>query len=405
MTDPREDGRQLVSSPSGLLRLRDHHGGARVSPAELFFDLVFVLAVTQLSHTLIAHLTAENTVQVALLLLAVWCVWIYTSWVTNWLDPERIPVRLCLFVLLLAGLLASVSLPEAFAQRGLTFAAAYVFMQIGRTLFFLWAVRGASVTLTRNFQRILVWMTVSAVFWLSGGLAGRDSRIGWWAIALAIELGGPWLYFRVPGLGRSHVEEWNIVGSHLAERCALFVIIALGESLLVTGATFARLDWNGAAITALVVAVLGSVAMWWVYFDTGAERASRRIEQSQNPGRQGRLVYTYLHALIVGGVIVSAVGDEIVLVHPGHATTAGVLAIFGGSILYLLGNALFKWATNDRPVPPLSHLAGIGILSAALPVALNGGLSTLALGMFATSVLVLVAVWESVALRRPAWIP
>ena len=153
---------------SPLLRRRDNSDAGRVGMIELFFDLVFVFAVTQLSHTLVADLTLTGMLRVTLLLLAVWWVWIYTSWVTNWLDPERIPVRACLLVLLVAGLVMSVSIPHAFDELGLYFAGAYAFMQVGRTLFFLWAVRGGPATLLQNFQRILVWLGTSGALWIAG---------------------------------------------------------------------------------------------------------------------------------------------------------------------------------------------------------------------------------------------
>src|SRR5262249_54736926 len=151
-----------------LLRTRGHEE-ARVGMVELFFDLVFVFAVTQLSHTLLAHLNFEGAVHVTLLLLAVWWVWIYTSWVTNFLDPERIPVRVLVFLLMLAGLLLSSSIPEAFGTRGPVFAMAYVFMQVGRSVFVLWAIRFSSLSLQRNFQRVLVWLLLAAVCWIAGG--------------------------------------------------------------------------------------------------------------------------------------------------------------------------------------------------------------------------------------------
>jgi low temperature requirement protein LtrA len=118
---------------AGLVRRASEHG--KVTFIELFFDLVFVLAVTQLSHTLIEHFNPAGAVQTGLLLLAVWCVWIYTSWMTNWLDPETIPVRLALLALTLVGLIVSASIPQAFGDRGLAFAGAYVLMQVGRTAF------------------------------------------------------------------------------------------------------------------------------------------------------------------------------------------------------------------------------------------------------------------------------
>ena len=302
---------------------------------------------------------------------------------------------------MLAGLLLSSSIPEAFGKRGLVFAGAYVFMQVGRTLFFLWAIRGTAPHLRRTFQRVLVWLLLSSVFWLAGGVGSNDQRLFWWTLALLIEFISPLVYFWVPGLGRSSIADWTVEGGHLAERCALFVIIALGESLLVTGATFATLDWSGLTLAAFVVALIGSVAMWWVYFDTGAERASHRIRKANDPGRQARTAYTYLHALIVAGVIVGAVGDELMLAHPDHLTGAGAAAILGGPALYLVGNALFKWVTNDRRAPPLSHLVGLVLLAVLVPFALGHHVSAVAVGAGANAILVIVAAWESIALRRP----
>ncbi|MFW0754460.1 low temperature requirement protein A [Pseudomonas sp. H11T01] len=388
-----------MSSSRSLLRGRGSHDSGKVGMVELFFDLVFVFAVTQLSHSLLAHLSIGGAVQVALMMIAVWWVWIFTSWVTNWLDPERIPIRIGLFALMVAGLLLSSSIPKAFTDRGLLFAGAYVFMQVGRTLFAIWAVRGEPLNMTRNFQRILAWMVLSGVFWISGGVLEGDQRLTCWALALVIELISPSLYFWVPGLGRSTLTDWNVEGNHMAERCGLFVIIALGESLLVTGATFAEQVWSLQGLMAFLVAVLGSVAMWWVYFDSGAERAHHRIAHSSDPGRQARIAYTYLHALIVAGIIVSAVADELVLVHRDHATDAGIIAIIAGPGLFLLGCALFKWVMADRVLPPLSHLVGLALLLALLPAALNHLFSALVLGALTTGLLIMVAAWESLALR------
>ncbi len=390
----------MKKAPS-LLRQREQPASGKVTMIELFFDLVFVFAITRLSHTLLVQLTFRGALEGTLLLLAVWWVWIYTSWVTNWLDPDRIPVRLCLFVLMLAGLLMSVSIPGAFTASGLVFAGAYVFMQIGRTLFFLWAARGEERNLVRNFQRILVWLGLSGVFWINGGLATGNGRVTWWALALLLEFASPALYFWVPGLGRSSSTDWNVDADHLAERCGLFVIIALGESLLVTGSTFAGSEWNPDTELAFLAALLGCMAMWWIYFDTGAERAHDRIAHSRDPGRHARLAYTYLHALIVGGIIVCAVADDLALVHPEAVANADIAAIVGGPMLYLLGTALFKWVTNDRPRPPLSHLGGLLMLCALLPPALAHLLPALALSVLTTAILMVVAIWESVALGRP----
>jgi low temperature requirement protein LtrA len=392
----------MSDAARSLLRTRSTHEHGRVTMVELFFDLVFVFAVTQLSHTLLDHLSPIGALQTLLLFVAVWWVWIYTSWCTNWLDPETSPVRLLLFALMLCGLLLSSSLPDAFGERGLLFAAAYVAMQVGRTLFMLYALRGVHAALFRNFLRIAVWLMVSGTLWIAGGLAEGEARVACWVGALLIEFFGPIAFFWVPGLGRSSIDDWDVDGGHLAERCALFVIIALGESILVTGATFAGLPLDASHTSAFVIAFVGSVAMWWIYFDSGAERASRRIVHAADPGRQARTAYTYQHLLIVAGIIVCAVADEIVLTHPGHADDAGIAVILGGPALYLLGNALFKWTTNDRLIPPLSHLAGLILLLALSLAARPLHLSALALGGATTAILVLVATWERLALSRAA---
>ena len=381
-----------TTSRRSLLRARKGHEHSRVTFVELFFDLVFVFAVTQLSHSLIAHLTPIGLVQTALLFLAVWWVWIYTSWATNWLDPEHTPVRLMLFALMLAGLVLSTSIPEAFEHKGLAFAGAYVFMQVGRCLFTVWALKRHSPANYRNFQRITTWLVASGAFWIWGAFVEGEQRLALWAVALAIEYVSPSLGFWVPGLGASSTADWDVEGAHMAERCGLFIIIALGESVLVTGAKFAKLVWTPVTIAAFVVAFVGSVAMWWIYFNIGAERASRRIAGSDDPGRLARLAYTYLHIPLVAGIIVAAVGDEMVLAHPtGHTDAKTAAVLLGGPALYLFGNLLFKRATAGWL--PLSHLVGLGLLGLLVPVA--GSVQPLTFSALTTLVLVVVAIWET----------
>lgn len=384
------------SAGASLLRARHGHDHTRVTYVELFFDLVFVFAITQLSHTLLEHLSLKGLLQATLLFMAVWWVWIYTSWVTNWLDPEKTPVRLLLFVLMLAGLVLSTSIPQAFESKGLAFAGAYVFMQVGRSLFMVWALKGHSPGNYHNFQRVSCWLAVSAVFWIAGAFVQGDTRFALWAIALVIEYAGPSLGFRTPGLGASTTSDWDVEGGHLAERCALFVIIALGESVLVTGATFAKLPWTPVTVASFLVAFVGSVAMWWIYFNIGAERGSRHISASDDPGRLARLVYTYLHLPLVAGIIVAAVGDELVLAHPtGHTNVQTAAVLLGGPALYLIGNLLFKRASAKHF--PLSHLVGLGLLALLVPAATVA--SPLMFSGATALVLVIVAIWETRSFR------
>src|SRR5437588_1612721 len=368
---------------------------SRVTYAELFFDLVFVFAVTQISHTLLAHFTPLGALQVTLLFLAVWWVWVYTSWITNWLNPEKTPVRLLLFAMMLGGLVLSTSIPAAFDVRGLWFAIAYAAMQVGKTVF-LWISTPPSRPLARmNAVRITAWLSVSAIFWIAGGLAQGEMRLMLWAIALAIEYISPAVRFWIPRYGASSVADWVIEGGHMAERCALFVIIALGESVVVTGATFAELAWSGENLAAFVSVLIGSIAMWWIYFHIGAEAGSEQISRSSEPGRLARLAYTYLHMPIIAGIIISAVADELVLKHPAdHSDLKTVLSAIGGPLLFLIGTILFKHTFSG--FLQLSH--GAGIVMLAILAWFATALSPLTLSLLTSAIMIVVAVWESISL-------
>src|ERR671917_1886962 len=238
-----------VSDNRGPLRTRNG-GEQRVTPLELFFDLVYVFAVTQLSHRLLEHLSLRGALETLLLLVVVWSAWVGTVWITNWLDPDRLSVRLMLVAVMLASLVMSVTIPDAFGERGLMFALAYVAIQVGRTVFVgiaLYKSLGRSDPLSRNFQRIFFWLLASGVLWIIGGLLEGEARYALWALALAVEYAGPVVGFYTPGLGRSTTEVWTVEGGHIAERVQLFVIIALGESLLVTGTTFGEIEPSVAA--------------------------------------------------------------------------------------------------------------------------------------------------------------
>jgi low temperature requirement protein LtrA len=372
------------------------HQHSRVTYAELFFDLVFVFAVTQISHTLLAHFTPLGALQVTLLFLAVWWVWVFTTWITNWLNPEKTPVRLLLFAMMLGGLVLSTSIPKAFDERGLWFAIAYAGMQVGKTIF-LWLSTPPSRPRTRmNAIRIAAWLSASAVFWIAGGIAEGQPRLMLWAIALVIEYISPAVRFWIPRYGTSSVADWMIEGGHMAERCGLFIILALGESIVVIGATFAELAWTTENVLAFVSALVGSIAMWWIYFHVGAVAGSEQLSKSSEPGRLARLAYTYLHMPIVAGIIVTAVADELVLKHPsGHSNLKTVISAIGGPLLFLFGTILFKY--SFRGFLQLSH--GGGILALCVLAWFASELSPLMLSILTTAIMIVVAVWESISLR------
>jgi low temperature requirement protein LtrA len=368
---------------------------SRVGFVELFFDLVFVFAITQVSHHLLYHFDLTGAAQSTLMFLAVWWVWIYTTWVLNRLDPERFAVRMLLFGLLILGLFLSMSIPEAFGDRGLIFAATYVAMQSGRTGF-MWVCARDDATLRATYLRILIWFAAAAVFWLAGAFVPPEWRLAVWTLALAIEYAGPAAGFFVPRLGRDVTQNWAVKGAHMAERCGLFVIIALGETLLVSGATFAGVGWTGPGVAAFLGSVVLSIAMWWVYFHVGHHRAAHQIETSEDPGRIARRSFTYAHIPIVAGVVLSAVGSERAIAHPSDPGRLGdLLALLGGNLLFLGGNGWFKRLSGRWF--PLSHLVGLGLSTALivlgfwLPLGVTIALTALTL--------ILVAIWEDRSLR------
>jgi low temperature requirement protein LtrA len=372
---------------------------SRVTYAELFFDLVFVFAVTQLSHTLLGRFTPLGALQTTLLFLAVWWVWVYTSWITNWLDPERTPVRILLFALMLGGLVLSTSIPKAFESRGLWFAIAYAAMQVGKTVFLWVSTLPGRAPARMNAVRITAWLSMSAIFWISGGLAEGHQRLALWAAALGIEYISPAVRFWIPKYGASALADWAVEGAHMAERCAGFIIIALGESIVVTGATFADLRWTTETVSAFASAFIGALAMWWIYFHKGAEAGSELISRSSEPGRLARLAYTYLHMPIVAGIILSAVADQLVLTHPAeHSDPKTVLSAIGGPLLFLIGTILFKHTI--RGWLQLSH--GAGIIALAILAWFASDFSPLMLSILTTAIMIVVATWESISLKSGA---
>jgi len=355
---------------TGPSLLRDRSRPQRVTNIELFFDLVYVFAITQLSHYLLGHADLRGALQAGLLLAMVWLVWVYTTWVTNWLDPDLMPVRLLLVALMLAGLAMSVSLPRAFEDLGLWVGGAYAVQQIGRTIFMLIALRGHP--LEANFQRILAWCVLSSAFAVAGGVAHGNARALLWLGAVGIDLLGGVVGFYTPGLGRSRTSDWTIEGGHFAERCQGFILIALGESIVIIGSTLAEKPVAAANVTAFVVAFAGSVALWWLYFDQSAEAAAEKIASSDDPGRLGRSAYHLIHPVMVAGIIVSAAADQKVLSGPGAtASAAAAWMILGGPALFLAGHAAFKlvvWRyVSWSRVAGIAVLALLGLAATAIP--------------------------------------
>ena len=384
--------------PASLLRNPDAEAGDRVGFIELFFDLIFVFAAAQLSHRLITNGSVEGVAETLVLFLAIWSVWTGTTWVTNWLDVERNTVRLLLLALMIGGIFQTLAMPDAFSAGfdARAFALVHISMQVGRTLFVALATRTQHRELHRHYIGATIWMAMSAPLWVLGALGSEETRIFWWVAALGVEYGATHARYWVPKLGGSAPAEYHVQPKHFAERCGLFVIIALGEGILLTGATVGELKRSSTVSLALVCALISAMAMWWIYFSYSAEKGTEAVERAHNPARVAQIVYVYLHIPLICGLLASAAGDEPLVEHPADLAKLGEAAlILGGPALFLAGAAAVKRYVCDGWV--VSHLCGLAVLLAIMPFATQ--FSLLALASMATAILVIVAVWEELAIR------
>jgi low temperature requirement protein LtrA len=379
---------------------RDRSAGeARTTNVELFFDLVFVFAVTQVSHILLDDLTWRGAGRTLLVLAVVWWAWNYTSWVTNELDPESTVVRLLLLALMFASLLMAVAIPQAFGDRAMLFAASYVAIQVGRHLFLTFVSVSPGTIERERALRVLIWLSASGVFWIAGAAAGESARATLWLIAVGIDYGAPTALYWVPGRPHLGNESWDVETSHFAERFQLFIIIALGESIVITGATTAGYELDAARVTGFALAFLSTAAMWWLYFNYVAAIAQRRLETAPNRTLLARDGYTYLHVVLVAGIIFGAVGDELVIAHPTEVLpTAEVVIVAAGPAIYLAGHVLFRLVMART----VSWRRTFGAV-ACVPIALIGlVVPALALAALLVAMFVAVIVSERVAFLRRA---
>jgi low temperature requirement protein LtrA len=343
------------------------------------------------------ELSRASIAQAAFLLLVVWWAWVYTTWMVNWFDPGSTKVRLILACVTLVSLLMSAAIPTAFGAEAWLFAGAYVAMQVGRNVAAM-ALLERDHQLRRVFERLVAWSCASAVLWIAGAVADEAARPWIWGAALAIELAAPLAGYATPGLGRSQTTDWTVEGAHFAERFQSFVIIALGEAIVITGATASARGLTPTVVVALGIAFFISGALFWLYFGEVAENSARDIAEAEDPGSIARDAYTYLHLPIVAGIIMVAIADDLLVAHPSeHLTTAGVVMATLGPAVYLLGESLFRLRMIGRASRKrLTCVAALVVLCL-----LGGGMSALALSICVAVLLAILAMAEAGWLARP----
>ena len=377
------------------LRLRGDGLEPQITTVELFFDLVYVFAVTQLSHMILGNLTVAGVGRATCLLLIVWWAWIYTTWMANWFDPDSPAVRAVLTGVMLVSLLVAAALPGAFGPDGVLFAVSYVTLQVGRNI-------AAASLLSRDeplrgvFERLVAWSAASGVLWLVGAALPGDRRLLLWIPAVMLDLCAPFAGYWLPRRGHAVTTDYDIDGGHFTGRCQGFIIIALGESIVVTGATAAHAGLTSTVVLCLGIAFVETAALWWLYFGAIAERSLVVMRTCEDPGRLARDAYTYLHAPIVAGIIAVAVGDDLLIAEPGRGLQGvGLAMVLGGPVLYLLGESLFR--VRMTGAANAKRLAVAATLVLLAPIAWH--ISALALSATVAALLSALALWE---LRGPA---
>jgi low temperature requirement protein LtrA len=333
----------------------------RVLPLELFFDLIFVFAITQVTGLVSAHPTWTGLLQGLLVLGVLWWSWTAYAWLTNTIDPEEGAVRIALFAAMGAMLIASLAVPDAFGDDALLFAVAYACVRLAHLA--LYAVAGwGDRDLLTAIGKLAVGSAIGITLLFFAAALDGTAQIAVWALALAIDLAGAWV-----GGGKG----WRLSPGHFAERHALVVIIALGESIVALGLG-ATGTVDAGAITAALLGLVVAVMLWWAYFDVVALVAERRLREQTGSAQltMARDSYSYLHLPMVAGIILFAVGMKKTLAHVGDPLeVVPATGLCGGVALYLVAHVLFRL----RNVGTLNRqrLVVAALLVALVPVAVE----------------------------------
>jgi low temperature requirement protein LtrA len=349
--------------------------GERVTPLELFFDLVFVLAITQCTALMSHHPTWEGLGQGILVLALLWWAWTAYAWLTSVVDPEEGSVRLVMFAAMAALLVLALCLPGAFGNLALIFAVAYGVVRGAHIGLFLVASRD-DPQLRSSVDGLAISSGIAVILLLCASLLDGVAQAAVWLLAIGLDLIGPYLF---------GAEGWRLVPNHFAERHGLIVIIALGESIVAIGIG-ATVGVTAGVVTAAILGMALAACLWWAYFDVVAIVSARRLSEAPEGRVQNELArdsYSYIHFLMVAGIVLVALGLKKTLAHVSdHLDWVPAFALLGGVAVYLLGLVAFRWrhvhTVNRRRlvlalvclalvplairVPALAALAGVTLL-------------------------------------------
>jgi low temperature requirement protein LtrA len=354
----------------------------RVKPLELFFDLVFVLALTQCTALMAADPSWEGLARGLLILGVLWWSWVGYSWLTSVVDPEEGIVRFAMFAAMAGLLVAALCVPEAFGDSAFLFACAYGLVRAAHIVLFVVA-SGDTPDLRRSVWGLAAGTAVGVGLLLTASLADGALQGGLWALALLLDMGEPYVFGS---------EGWRLAPSHFAERHGLIIIIALGESIVAIGVGAEGLDVDAGVVAAATLGIAAAAALWWLYFDIVALVAERRLTKAAVGREQNEIArdsFSYLHFPMVAGIVLFALGLKKTLEHVGDPLdTVPAVAMLGGTALYLLAHVAFRWRNVHRF--SVQRLTCAAVLCALIPVATEVA-ALVTLGALTAALAVLIA--------------
>jgi len=343
----------------------------RVTPLELFFDLVFVLAITQCTTLMSHHRTWAGLAEGLLVLGVLWWAWVGYAWLTSVVDPEEDAVRLSIFVAMAGLLVVSLCVPHAFGDLALTFAVAYGVVRGAHIALFRLASRD-DAALRRSVTGLAVSTAIGVGILAAASLLDGFAQGALWALAIGLDMGGPYVFGS---------EGWKLVPGHFAERHGLIIIIALGESIVAIGVG-AKAGLTAGIATAAVLGIVLAAALWWIYFDVVAIVSSRRLARAKEGRERNEMArdsYSYLHLPMVAGIVLVALGLKTIIGNVDDPLdTVPAFALLGGVAAYLLGHVAFRYRhvhtiNTHRLVLALVFVASLP-LAVAIPPLLTLGI-------------------------------
>lgn len=320
----------------------------RVAPIELFFDLVFVFALIQLSHHLVDHLSWRGVAETAVMLVAVLSVWSFTSWTATLIPVHKPGSAWMVLTVMLLGLLMNASISKAFATASWGFVVPLLLIHLGRTLWTI--IYAPDKAYKEHYIRLLIWHVTTIPLWIIGAMVDEHSRLLWWMAAVIIELVGTWLAHPVPGK-RLRSERMPFDADHMVERCSLFVIIALGETVLTTGTSIAKSPTDPMTLLTGSFALVGTMSLWALAFGSAQRHLIRHIEHTIDPVRVSRHAMNAV-TIMVAGLLAIAVANKLTIQHPTeHASIVLGIMMGGGPALFLLAQSWYLHAVLNIRSP------------------------------------------------------